>query len=233
MKSGLQFGKWLAGLGLCAALAVPGFAEQRGRANQQNRPPRQQQPARQERQQQKQDRQAQREAQRNANRPPQSNASRGNADNRSGNPNRPPASEQRANNPNRPPNAYTPPDRRNFNSLNPQEKQRALNNYKDYERRTPAERQQIQEGKRNWDRLTNEQRSHIKNDIAPKWRQLPPDRQRAIRSRLNVLKNMPESARNQHLNDPNFTRDMTEDDKAMLRDLSHMHVGGAPEAPNE
>lgn len=82
-----------------------------------------------------------------------------------------------------------------------------------------------------WDRLSPEQRSHIKNDIAPKYQQLPQDRQRAIRSRLNVLKNMPESARNQHLSDPNFTRGMNEDDKAMLRDLAHMHVGGAPEAP--
>src|SRR2546430_2754086 len=43
----------------------------------------------------------------------------------------------------------------------------------------------------------------------------------------------PESARNQHLNDPNFTRGMSEEDKSMLRDLSHLHVGGAPEPPNE
>jgi hypothetical protein len=84
-----------------------------------------------------------------------------------------------------------------------------------------------------WKGLTPEQKNHIKNDIAPKWQQLPPDRQRAIRSRLNVLKNMPESARNQHLNDPNFTRGMNEEDRAMLRDLSHTHIGGAPEPPDE
>jgi hypothetical protein len=44
---------------------------------------------------------------------------------------------------------------------------------------------------------------------------------------------MPESARNQHLNDPNFTRGMGEEDKSMLRDLSHTHVGGPPEPPGE
>jgi hypothetical protein len=44
---------------------------------------------------------------------------------------------------------------------------------------------------------------------------------------------MPESARNQHLADPNFTRGMSEEDKSMLRELSHLHVGGAPEPPNE
>jgi hypothetical protein len=66
----------------------------------------------------------------------------------------------------------------------------------------------------------------------PKWKQLPPQRQNAIQQRLGVLQNMPESARNRHLNDPNFTRGMSEEDKAMLRDLSHMHVG-APDPPNE
>ena len=84
-----------------------------------------------------------------------------------------------------------------------------------------------------WQRMTPEQQGHIKNDVLPKWKQLPPDRQRSIQHRLAVLQNMPEAARNQHLNDPNFTRGMSEEDKATLRDLSHLHVGGAPEPPNE
>ena len=81
--------------------------------------------------------------------------------------------------------------------------------------------------------MTPGQREHIKNDVAPRYAQLSPDRQRAIRSRLNVLKNMPESARNQHLSDPNFTRGMNEEDQAMLRDLAHTHVGGAQDQPHE
>jgi len=233
MTNKLQFGKWLAALGICAALALPAFA-QRGRSNWQqnpNRPPKPaqaaKQPRQQEKQQRQQEKQAQREAQRNPNRPPQTNP-----ETHPNNPNRPngPTGDARANNnPNRPPNAYTPPPAKKFDSLNSQEKQRALNNYKNYEKRTPAEKQQMQEAQKNWQGLTDEQRTHIRRDIAPKWQQLPVDRQRAIRSRLNVLKNMPESARNQHLNDPNFTRGMNEDDQAMLRDLSHLHVGGAPE----
>src|SRR5260370_1273167 len=59
------------------------------------------------------------------------------------------------------------------------------------------------------------------------------ERQDAIQHRLAVLRNMPESARNQHLNDPNFTRGMSEEDKAMLHELSHVHVGGPPEPPGE
>ena len=229
MKTKFQFAKWLALLGLCAALAGSSFA-QRGGANwQQNRPPKDQgakQQRQQERQQQKQ--QTSREAQRNANRPPQANAPRGNTEGRPGenrpiNPNRP-NSDTRSNNPNRPPNAYTPPPR----TATPQERQK---NEQRFNRLPPQQKQEIRKRADVWSRLTPEQRSHIKNDIAPKWQQLPLGRQNAIQSRLNVLQSMPESARNQHLNDPNFTRGMSEEDKAMLRDLAHMHIGGAPEEP--
>ena len=48
-----------------------------------------------------------------------------------------------------------------------------------------------------------------------------------------VLQNMPESARNQRLNDPKFTQGMNDEDRATLRDLSHLHVGGAPDPPGE
>ena len=62
--------------------------------------------------------------------------------------------------------------------------------------------------------MTPEQRDHIRNDVLPKWKQMPPDRKQAIQQRLRVLQNMPESARNQRLNDPNFTRGMSEEDRA-------------------
>jgi Protein of unknown function (DUF3106) len=80
-----------------------------------------------------------------------------------------------------------------------------------------------------WNRMTPEQRDHVKNDVLPQWRQMPADRKQAIRNRLRVLQNMPESARNQRLNDPNFTRGMSDEDKSTLRDLSHLHVGGSME----
>jgi hypothetical protein len=50
--------------------------------------------------------------------------------------------------------------------------------------------------------------------------------------RLNILQNMPESARQQRLNDPNFMRGMNAEDQSMLRDLSHLR-GGATEPPPE
>ena len=142
---------------------------------------------------------------------------------------------------NRPPNAGTQPGRPNANvnrppnatvhsnDLTPQQRQ----NLPKLNQLSPQEKQEMRDRARVWGNLTPEQRQHIKNDVVPKWQQMSPERKRAIRQRLGVLQNMPESARNQHLNDPNFTRGMSEEDKAMLRDLSHMHVGGAPEPPME
>jgi hypothetical protein len=136
------------------------------------------------------------------------------------------------NNPNRPPSSYTPPPARRFSDLPPQEKQRVLENNNRYRNLPPAQRQELQRRQAIWNGLTPRQQDHVRNDIMPKWKQMPADRRQAIRQRLSVLQNMPESARNQRLNDSNFTRGMSEEDKATLRDLSHMHVG-APDPPSE
>jgi hypothetical protein len=131
----------------------------------------------------------------------------------------------------RPPSANVPPPR--YNNLSPQEKQRVFNNYRALQRETPAQRQELQNRVGVWNSLSRQQQDHIRNDVLPKWKQMPPDRKRAIENRLGVLKNMPESARNQHLNDPNFTRGMSEEDRSTLRDLSHLHIGGEPDRPNQ
>ena len=145
--------------------------------------------------------------------------------------NKPP--QQQRQQQNRPPNAGNPQSNaRRFQDLSPADRQRVLQNREKFNRLPPQKQQEVRDAARNWERLTPQQQTHIRNDVLPKWQQMPPDRQRAIRQRLGVLQNMPESARNQHLNDPNFTRGMSEEDRAMLRDLSHMHVG-APDPPNE
>jgi len=207
---------------------------------QESQPPRQspprEQPARQQRQEQRREqRQQGHETRRPQNERQNSGASRP----PNANTNRPPAPDiNRAgmmpgssNNPNRPPSAYAPPQRR-FNDLTPQEKRRIVDSYNKQKNLNPTQRQEINRRIDNWNKLTPEQKGHVRNDLTPRWNQLPKTRQDAIQHRLEVLQNMPESARNQHLNDPNFTRGMGEEDKAMLRDLSHMHMG-APDPPNE
>jgi hypothetical protein len=158
------------------------------------------------------------------------------------NPNRPNSDRttwNRDTNPNRPPSSQYSGGSSNYGGyrssqqLNPEERQRVMQNQQRFRQLSPQQQQDMRERSRVWQQMTPEQRNHITNEVLPNWKQLPPQRQKAIEQRLGVLKNMPESARNQHLNDPNFTRGLSEEDRATLRDLSHLHVGGAPDPPND
>jgi hypothetical protein len=138
-----------------------------------------------------------------------------------GNPNRPPAAR----------NQQQPPKR--FENLTPQEKQRVLENNRKLQNLTPVQRQEMRERAQVWQHMTPEQQNHIRNEVLPRWKQMPPERRQLVQRKLQQLKNMPESARNQRLNDPEFTRGMSDEDRGTLRDLSHLHVGGAPDPPGE
>jgi hypothetical protein len=132
------------------------------------------------------------------------------------------------------PNANRPPTQQpnsqdRWRNMSPADRQRALQNEDRLRRMSPAQQQVLRDRAQVWNRMTPEQRNHVRNDVLPQWRQMPPDRKQAIRNRLRVLQNMPESARNQRLNDPRFTQGMSDEDRSTLRDLSHLHVGGAPE----
>lgn len=240
MKPRLQFAGWLLTLPIAAGLTLSAAAQRK----------QERQEPRQERQQPNQNRSSNRPP--GANRPVQPPASRRE--------DRPPetnprAADRRLNNENIRPRQQLgggapprwqerlrnmPPQERErilenhqkFNSLPPERQDQIRRNLQHWDRLTPLQRQEIQEREQVWQRMTPEQRQHIRNDVMPKWQQLPPERRQAIQQRLRVLQNMPESARNQRLNDPNFTRGMSEEDRAMLRDLSHQHVG-SPDPPGE
>jgi Protein of unknown function (DUF3106) len=152
-------------------------------------------------------------------------------------PNRPPSN--RPTDPNRPPDSqYSRGGQNSYNSyrnnqqrLSPEDRQRVLQNQQRFRQLSPQQQQDLRDREHVWQQMTQQQRDHIKYEVLPTWRTLPPQRKKAIQQRLGVLQNMPEFARNQHLNDPNFTRGMSAEDRAMLRDLSHLHVGGAPDPP--
>jgi hypothetical protein len=120
-----------------------------------------------------------------------------------------------------------------FQSLSPEQQSKIRQQFTQWDHMNPQQQADLRAKEQTWRNLTPEQREHIKNDIVPKWKQMPWERQQVMKQKLGVLQNMPESARNQRLNDPNFTRGMSDDEKSMLRDLSHTHVGGAPEPPGE
>jgi uncharacterized protein DUF3106 len=237
MRLRFQLAGCLLAMGLSAVLAVPAMA-QRGRvassAPQQHTPP---PPKAQAGQQQ---RQQQRQQERSAAKPPQHERPRnGGTGNPQGNGVNHPDSAPHPNgnpngNPNRPPSSYVPPQpQRRFSDMPPQDRQKILENNNKYKNLPPAQREELNKRAEQWGRLTPQQQSHIRNDVLPKWKQMPLERRQAIRQRLRVLQNMPESARNQRLNDPRFTDGMSDEDRATLRDLSHLHVGGAPDPPGE
>jgi Protein of unknown function (DUF3106) len=120
---------------------------------------------------------------------------------------------------------------RTFQNLAPEQQNRIRSQFSQWDRMTPRQQADLREKENTWRNLTPGQRDHIKNDVLPQWRQMPWQRQQVIQQKLGVLQNMPESARNQRLADPNFTRGMSDSDKSMLHDLSHLHVGGAPDPP--
>jgi hypothetical protein len=119
-----------------------------------------------------------------------------------------------------------------FQNLSPDKQTKIRQQFNQWDRMTPQQRATLRENEATWRKLTPDQREHIKNDVLPKWHQMPWDRQQAIKQKLGVLQHMPESARNQRLGDPNFTRGMSDEERSTLTDLAHMHVG-APEPPSE
>jgi uncharacterized protein with WD repeat len=122
---------------------------------------------------------------------------------------------------------------RAFQNLPPEQQNRIRQQFNQWDRMNSQQRADQVEKENVWRSLSPEQKNHIRNDVLPMWRQMSPDRRQAIQQRLRILQNMPESARNERLNDPKFTEGMSEEDKATLRDLSHMHIGGAPDPPVE
>jgi hypothetical protein len=246
MRLGLQFGAGLCGLGLSAVLFAPCVMAQDHPSNEQP-PARQQQPQpREANRTPRNDRPASsyhpqgpsRGENRDDRRRTNENDSRGNQNSR--------ANDSRGDSRNdRPQNQYRQQDRQpapaipppnvqeRLRNMSPQDRQRLAQNEQRLRSLSPAQQQELRDRARVWQRMTPEQREHIRNDVLPKWRQLPPQRQKAIQQRLGVLQNMPEAARNRHLNDPNFTRGMSQEDKQLLRDLSHQHVGGASEQAQE
>ena len=119
-----------------------------------------------------------------------------------------------------------------FQNLSPDKQGKIRQQFRQWDNMAPQQRATLRENEATWRRLTPDQREHIKNDVLPQMRQMPWERQQIINQKLGVLQNMPESARNQRLNDPNFTKGMNDQERSVLHDLAHTHVG-APEPPSQ
>jgi hypothetical protein len=81
-----------------------------------------------------------------------------------------------------------------------------------------------------WEQMTPEQRRYVQQSLLPHWQQLPPPRRQAMMQRLHSLRSLTEAGRQEKLNDPAFVEGLNPEDRDMLRQLAHLHVGMAPDS---
>jgi predicted Fe-S protein YdhL (DUF1289 family) len=118
-----------------------------------------------------------------------------------------------------------------FRSLPPDQQARIRQNLEAWNRLNPAQQQALRDRQHVWEQMTPEQRRYVQQSLLPRWQQLPPPRRQAMMQRLHSLRNMTEAGRQEKLNDPAFVEGLNPEDRDMLRQLAHLHVGMAPDSP--
>ncbi len=130
-----------------------------------------------------------------------------------------------------------PPDRQEkflennqrFRNLPPDQQARIRQRLQAWNKLTPAQQQEFRERQRVWEQMTPEQQHEVRQTLLPRWQQLPPPRRQAIMQRLHQLRDLSESDRQARLNDPSFVEGLNPEDREMLGQLAHLHVGMAPD----
>src|SRR5580692_2478028 len=118
-----------------------------------------------------------------------------------------------------------------FNSLPPQQQAQIRQRLEAWNRLTPDQQQALRDRQRIWEQMTPDQRTYVQQSLFPRWKQLPGPRRQAILQRLHSLRSMSEADRQAKLNDPAFTGGLSSEDREMLGQLAHLHVGIAPDTP--
>ena len=118
-----------------------------------------------------------------------------------------------------------------FLSLPPEQQAQIRQRLEAWNRLTPAQQQALRDRQRVWEQMTPEQQRYVRQTLLPKWQQLPGPRRQALLQRLHSLRDMSEGERQEKLNDPAFTQGLSGEDRDMLGQLAHLHVGMAPDAP--
>ena len=116
-----------------------------------------------------------------------------------------------------------------FRNLPPDQQARIRQRLQTWNKLTPPQRQEFRERQRVWEQMTPDQRREVQQTLLPRWQQLPPPRRQAIMQRLHQLRDMSEPERQSRLNDPSFVEGLNVEDRGMLGQLAHLHVGMAPD----
>jgi hypothetical protein len=118
-----------------------------------------------------------------------------------------------------------------FQSLPPQQQAQIRQRLQAWNRLTPGQQQNLRERQQIWEQMTPEQRGYVQQTLLPRWEQLAQPRRQAILQRLHSLRDMSEPERQAKLNDPAFVGGLNPEDREMLGQLAHLHVGMAPDTP--
>jgi hypothetical protein len=118
-----------------------------------------------------------------------------------------------------------------FQNLPPEQQAQIRQRLEAWNRLTPQQQQALRERQNIWEQMTPEQQRNVRQSLLPRWQQMPPARRQALLQRLHSLRDMTEPERQAKLNDPAFTEGLNSEDREMLGQLAHLHVGMAPDSP--
>jgi hypothetical protein len=116
-----------------------------------------------------------------------------------------------------------------FRNLPPDQQARIRQRLQAWNKLTPEQQQEFRERQRIWEQMTPDQRREVQQTLLPRWQQLPPPRRQALMQRLHQLRDLSESGRQAKLNDSSFVEGLNYEDREMLGQLAHLHVGMAPD----
>jgi Protein of unknown function (DUF3106) len=118
-----------------------------------------------------------------------------------------------------------------FLSLPPEQQAQIRQRLQAWNRLTPGQQHALRDRQSVWEQMTPEQERNVRQSPLPRWEQMPPARLQAILQRLHSLRNMSETDRQARLNDPAFVEGLNPENREMLGQLAHLHVGMAPDSP--
>ena len=116
-----------------------------------------------------------------------------------------------------------------FQNLPPDQQARIRERLETWNKLSPAQQEEFRERQRIWEQLTPDQRRDVQQRLLPRWQQVPPARRQAIMLRLHPLRDLSEWGREAKLHDPSFLEGLNSEDREMLSQLAHLHVGMAPD----
>lgn len=115
-----------------------------------------------------------------------------------------------------------------FRSLPAERQEQIRRNLARWNQLTPQQRDAMRRNERILERLTPEEQEEVRTDLFPRWQKLPQERRELIQGRLRVLGALNPEERQQKLQDPEFMQGLDSNEQDLLRKLSDLRLGPAP-----